>query len=160
MILKIEGKEFRKFIPLIQKIFGNQKYEITDYDKDNEGTYWFIIDFSYEDPQKSIDDLHLQFGFDPLILATHSIDEITLDIELDDLYVEIMKEIKKIFVIRNCSYHDIEFLFLENNLIYSFQIEALEDFNLPLLVDIDEVMSRVREIIVSHAIMKNQNLVS
>ena len=142
--------EFLRFGPRINVIIGYHEYEISDYGKDGK-TYWFLVAFFEGDFCKSIASIQLQFGEDPLILASDSIENIRLGIDLDELYLEIMLGIKQFLVIHESIFHDVSLEFLKDNfLMYSLQIEPLKVQNLAKLVDVDEVMTHIKEIILSY----------
>lgn len=153
--LKFKEDEFNIYVEPIMEILGNYTFDISDYDKDNEGTFWFIVDFIEGDPIKYIDDLHLQFGAVPLILTSGSIDSITPNVDLDELYIEIMLRIKKYPVIRESLFHDVILDVDDDYLTYSLQIEPHHGQKLPTLADIDELMTFIAEIILSHSMEKN-----
>lgn len=142
--------EFVRFSPLIKEVLGHHKYLISDYDKDGK-TYWFLVDFGEGDSCKSIERIHLQFGEDPLILASNSIENIRLGIDLDEIYLEIMLRIKRFLVIQESKYHEVELEFLEDDfLVYSLQIESWAPLKLPKLADVDDVMTEIKNAILDY----------
>lgn len=154
--IKFKEDEFNTYVKPIMEILGNYTFDISDYDKDNEGTFWFLVDLIEGDPIKCINGLHLQFGAEPLVLAYGSIDNISLDADLDRLYTEIVSKIKRHLIIKKSSYHDIT-LEIEDDgyLTYSLQIESHYGQKLPTLADIDELMTFIRQTILSHNREKN-----
>lgn len=154
--IKFKEDAFNIYVKPIMEILGNYTFDISDYGKDNEGTFWFLVDLIEGDPIKCISCLHLQFGAEPLVLTYGSIDNISLDVDLDKLYTEIVSKMKRYHIIKKSSYHDIT-LEIEDDgyLTYSLQIESLRDRKLPTLADIDELMTFIQQTILSHNNEKN-----
>ena len=152
MIENIKEKEFRKFIPLIEKIMGNLESVVSDYGKDNEGTFWFILDFGESDPI-NVSSIHVQFGKEPLILTSNYFEDLILDVELDYLYIQIVNIIKQYKVIESSFFFDVSFLSDDDNsLHYQLRIEVIDNNKLPLFADIDEIIRKINDIIISHKI--------
>ena len=155
MIENIKEKEFRKFIPLIQKIMGNLEFVISDYGKDNEGTFWFFLAFGEGEPT-NVGSIHVQFGKEPLILASSYFEDLILDLELDELYVQIINIIKQHKAIEGSFFYNIDFIpYDENFLDYQLRIEVATDNDIPLFAEIDEIITKIKEVILAHNIELN-----
>lgn len=131
---------------------GNLEFIISDYGKDNEGTFWFLLDFGEDDPT-NVGSIHIQFGKESLILASSYFEDLILDLELDELHTQIIDIIKQYKVIESSFFFDVSFLYDDDNFLnYQLRIETTDNNRLPLFADIDEIITKIYEIILSHKI--------
>ena len=147
--------ECKRFIPTINRIMGNMDYILSDYDFDNMGTFWFVFDFGVSGPI-NLSSLHLQFGEVPLILASGFFENLILGIELDELYTEIMDELRQTEILQKSFFYDVEFFEDEEDFLsFSLIIEVATDNDIPLFAEIDEIITKIKEVILAHKIELN-----
>ncbi|MGI0011308.1 MAG: hypothetical protein ACREAE_07905 [Nitrosopumilaceae archaeon] len=102
-----------------------------------------------DDTDLTMSSLLLQFGTDPGIVATEYIDLKGLDIDLDVLESKIWEKIHECGVFGDPDYDGrITFDYDGSSLVCTLQIDTPGEFlNLPTVDEVDEVMKKIRKIV-------------
>ena len=147
------------FNHLIKRTMGNYKYIISDSGYDlADGVIWIDMDiFKQKNIEQSITSAHLQYGNYPLIIV-EGFANLTKLATLVKLEEDISDKIDFFPVVSEAKDSTFYLEESEESILYSLQLDSDEALNIPKLIEIDEVMSYVREIILSHNIMKNQKV--
>lgn len=138
------------FNHLIKKTMGNRRYKIEhcDYDPDNG---IIMVEIYLTEDDESISDVYLQFGNHPLVLVNGYIENVKSDINFIELEEEISFKAEFFPVIEEAKDYDLDLELDDGILRYTLKIDFEGDdaLQLPKLSDIEDVMTLVREIILS-----------
>lgn len=134
---------------VIKEIVGEYDYFIEDGDYDIErGIIWLLITFPTGTPL-NMGSITLQFGEDSGIVATEFIDKIQLDKDMTELEDEIHYVIDYEPAVGEPS-DSFEWDLDGDLLSYSLQIDTKQFLNIPKVAEVDEIMKKIKDIILSH----------
>ena len=141
---------------LIKEIMGVHEYSFEDDGYSlKDGIIWFEIS---PGPDLAMSSLLLQFGSDPGIVATEYLDDLELDTELEALESEIWEKVARCRIFDDDDNHGHISFDLDGYFSYTLQIDTPGKFlNLPRVDEIDEVMQKIKKIILLHS--KNQRII-
>lgn len=138
---------------LVKKTMGEYSYGIEYCDCNTEdGTIFIEIALLNNNLESNISEVSLQYGNESEINVKSSIDSIELDVSIGELEEQIYEKIYGYSLIDEAKDYSVELhdeLDPDEILIF-LTIESDEMLKLPKLSDVDDVMTHIKEIILSH----------
>lgn len=136
---------------LIRDIVGEHEYVIDDggYSRE-DGIIWLQVSF-FEGTVLNMGSITLQFGKDPGMVALEFVDSFETDEDLAGIANEIEDELDTTDPTFDLDHFDsVEFDDNGESIAITMQINWKEEFDLPRIAEIDEIMRKIKKSLLSH----------